>query len=109
IAGVIQDLCDTGRSSLLEKIRSRYPPGTAELSQILSLPRIRVVHEGLGITTLADLRQACVDGRVRKLPGFGAKSESKLIERIDDLRAHPKHVILPEAMSQARALREHFV
>jgi DNA polymerase (family 10) len=108
IASVIEEMCRTGSSRMLEELRTRFPPGTAELSQILSLPRIRVIHENLGVSTLTDLRRACEEGRIRELPGFGAKTEQKLLERIDELTARPKHVILPDALSQARALLDHF-
>jgi DNA polymerase (family X) len=107
IAGVIEELTRTGRSKLLEDLRSRYPRGSAELSQVLSLPRVRAIHGALGVSTLAELRSACEKGRVRRLPGFGEKSERRLVERIDALASRRKDVILPHAAAQGAALRGH--
>jgi len=107
IARVLEESLRTGRSALLEKLRKQYPSGTLELSSVLSLPRIRLVHEALCVTTLAGLRSACEEGRVRSLPGFGVKSERKLIERIDALVPHGQVVILPQAVAQGFTLCEH--
>lgn len=106
IAGVVEDL-RLGRSSLLEGLRARYPRGAAELAQVLSLAKIRAVHERLGVASLAELREACERGRVRAVPGFGEKSERKLLERIDALAERRDDVVLPEALAQATRLVEH--
>jgi DNA polymerase (family 10) len=107
IGHVIQEICSTGRSRMLERLRSLYPPGASELSQVLSLPRLRAVHAALGVSTLAALKLACEEGRVRELSGFGPRSEAKLLARIDALAARPRHILLPEALAQANALRSH--
>jgi DNA polymerase (family 10) len=112
IAGVLESWARTGRSATLERLRKQYPPGTAELAQVLSLPRIRAVHAALGVTSLAELRSACEDRRLRGVPGFGAKSERKLLERIVALETRGparSDVILPQAAAQAEALRSHML
>ncbi len=52
IASTIAEIVRTGRSSLLEDLRKRLPPGVAELRSVLSLPRIRALQEALGIASL---------------------------------------------------------
>jgi DNA polymerase (family 10) len=106
IAATLQELVRTGRSKLLERWRKKFPPGAAELSRVLSLARIRLVHEALGISTLEGLRAACEAGRIRALPGFGPKTERKLLDRLDAKPSRRAEVILPKAASQGEALRE---
>ena len=54
LASVIEDLHNTGTSSVLEKLKDELPPGALTLSQIagLSLKKIRQLHESLGITNI---------------------------------------------------------
>jgi DNA polymerase (family 10) len=111
LARVIDDLVDRGRSPMLERLRESYPPGSVELSRVLSLPKVRAVHDALGITTLAALRTACRAGLVRGIKGFGAKSEQALLERIDHAYSSAdrrKAELLPAASAQAEALVQHF-
>ena len=58
------EIVRTGRSSLLDDLRRRLPPGVAELSAVLSLPKIKTLHEALGIASVAELEAACRAGRV---------------------------------------------
>jgi DNA polymerase (family 10) len=109
LARTIDDLVRTGRSAVLERLRHRYPPGTAELSRILSLPRIRAVHAALGITTLAALRAACEAGTLRTVRGFGQRTEERVLARIDALEARRAGTTLAHAAQQGDALREHFL
>jgi DNA polymerase (family 10) len=107
IAGVLEELLRTGRSKALERVRARYPPGTAELAAFLSLPRIRLLHEALGVSSLEDLRSACRSGRVRALPGFGAKSEQRLLARLEARPEPEPAALLSEAALHGAALCAH--
>jgi DNA polymerase (family 10) len=105
LAATIAEIAQTGRSRTLERLRDGLPPGAAELSRVLSLPRIHAVHDALGVTTLDGLRQACEAGRVRSLKGFGAATEQRLLERIVALASRTAAVLLPEAERQAALVR----
>ena len=85
LATQIQELTSTGTSSVLDQLRSQHPPGVVALARIpgLTIRRIRGLHEGLGIGSVEELREACVAGRVRTLPGFGAKTEERLLKAIE--------------------------
>jgi hypothetical protein len=69
LAAVIEELYRTGRSKVLDALRQRVPPGALELNRIpgLGLAKISALHSALGIETIADLRAACEEGRVRRL------------------------------------------
>ncbi len=107
LASVIEEIVRTGASGLLERLRAQYPPGTAELSKLLSIERVRAVHEALGVTTIAELKSACESGELRRVAGFGEKSERRLLEKIEISASEPLGVLLPEALLQAGAFRDH--
>jgi len=69
LAKTIVELATTGTSSLLTKLRAQTPPGVVELHPVLSLSRIKAVHDALGVATLAELRAACEAGRLRTVRG----------------------------------------
>jgi DNA polymerase (family X) len=84
LASQISQLYRTGSSSVLNQLRQEFPPGIIELSGVpgLSVNKIRQLHEALGITSIAELKEAATAGRVRKIKGFGAASEEKLLQSL---------------------------
>jgi len=84
LASHIKELYQTGSSSVLKNLRREFPPGIIELSGVpgLSISKIRTLHEALGITSLSELKAAAETSRVRKVKGFGARTEEKLVEAI---------------------------
>jgi DNA polymerase (family 10) len=99
LASQIRELHLTGSSSVLSKLKTEFPPGTLELSNIpgLSIPKIKNLHEALGITSTAELKAAAEAGKIKKVKGFGARSEEKLLESLvsplpqEDRRLHIHH------------------
>ena len=84
LASQIKQLYLTGESSVLNGLRKEFPKGIVELSAVpgLSVEKIRQLHEALGITSVAELKAAAEAGEVRKLKGFGPKTEQRLLEQI---------------------------
>ena len=99
---VIEELWNSGESSLLNKLRSEHPPGTGELLQVpgLTPKRIRALYAELGIHSVESLREACLAQRVRGVKGFGAKTEASLLKGVEEWRARsasPTRIISYEA------------
>jgi len=107
IAAMIAELQRTGRSKLLDDLRERMPPGALSLGRIpgLSLDKIRALHAALGVETIAELRKACEEGRVRGVKGMGEKTERRLLDRIRGLE-HPVEVRL--RLDRALTIAESF-
>jgi DNA polymerase (family 10) len=89
LSSKIREVFATGTSKTLEKLRKDYPAG---ILQLLRLPgvgpkRVRLFYEKLGVGSLEDLERAVRSGRLRKLGGFGAKSEQKLLEAIQTVKS----------------------
>jgi len=103
LASQIKQLYLTGESSVLKGLRQEFPPGIIELSSVpgLSIAKIKQLHESLGISSVEELRKAAAAGEIRKLKGFGEKTESKLLE---SLSAHTKRSRKPKRLHLHRAL-----
>src|SRR4029453_5626467 len=97
LAEATRELLDTGTCRILDRLREQYPPGVLELRSVLSIARIRALHDALGIASLAELRDACESGAVRRVAGFGARTERRILDAIDAREAQGDAVLLPEA------------
>jgi DNA polymerase (family 10) len=85
LASQIKQLYLTGESSVLNDLRKEFPTGIVQLSAVpgLSLAKIKQLHEELGINSVVELKAAAEAGKLRELKGFGAKTEKRLLEQID--------------------------
>ena len=84
LARKIEEIVRSGKLKKLEEIKTEVP---AELLEITHLPglgpkRTRALYQELGINNVEELQTACEQGKVRKLPGFGEKTESSILADI---------------------------
>jgi DNA polymerase (family X) len=95
LARQIEKLYTTGESSFLNKLRGEMPPGIVELSGVrgLSVKKVQLLHEALGISTIAELKAAAEAGKLKEIKGFGAKTEQRILEAIAGSQNHPEQRI----------------
>jgi DNA polymerase (family 10) len=84
LAAKIHEILDTGHCRALDKLRKQLP---AELTELLKLPglgpkRVHALYHELDIHTREQLERAARDGLIQHLPGFGAKTEARILEAI---------------------------
>lgn len=110
LAAIIEEIYLTDECWLLQQLRAELPPGAVELAEIpgLSLKKMAALHDALRIESIADLKAACEQGLVRKVKGFGAKSQAKLLADLEKLDA-PKDgfLLLHDALEEAERMLEH--
>ena len=84
LAKQIQQLFETGESSMLNELRGQMPRGVVELSRVpgLSVQKVERLQKELGISSIEELKAACEAGKVRDVKGFGVKTEQKILEAI---------------------------
>ena len=101
ISDKITELATTGRMAFHERLLAEIPASLVELLRIPGVgPKtVRVVHEGLGIATLDDLRAAAEGGRLRGLRGITAGTEQRILEGIAQLESRPQRLLLHEAQA----------
>ena len=106
IAEKIDELLSTGQLGFLEKLKKEVPPGLVEWLPIPGLgpKKAALIWKTLGITTFAELEKAAREGKLRELPGMGAKSEAAIIEGIESLSRRSVRIPLGRAYPIAQAL-----
>jgi DNA polymerase (family 10) len=109
----IEELWNTGSSEYLQRLRHALPPGAAELVRVPGMTRRRMqtLHAALGIQSVADLRSACAEGRVRAIAGFGEKIERRLLEGCDRClpagkESTPPSLVISAACELARSIEQ---
>ena len=99
----IEELWNTGSSQFLVRLRGEQPPGASELVQLAGMTprRLRVLLGALAIRSVEELRDACLAGRVQTLPGFGKKTEQRLLEACHAWLNRGEERPLPTLLSRA--------
>lgn len=111
IAEKIDELFTTGQLTFLEKLQDEVPASLAEILQVPDLgpKKVALFWQELGIQDLAALEAAARGGKLRDLPGMGAKSEEKVIAGIESLARRTTRIPLgrawPVAQEQLALLR----
>lgn len=110
LAAKIAELYNTGRSSLLDELRAELPPGIIELSQIpgLSTKKVQLLHDALGISSIAELQMACEINAISKVKGFGDKTQQKILEGIKEYETRDESILLLDARQLSRQLTDYF-
>ncbi|RPI92389.1 MAG: DNA polymerase/3'-5' exonuclease PolX [Chloroflexi bacterium] len=108
IAEKIDELLKTGKLGFLDKLKKEVPTGLVEWLPIPGLgpKRAALIWKTLNITTFAELEAAARAGKLRGLPGMGAKSETAIIEGIESLSRRTARIPLGRAYPIAQALIE---
>src|ERR1700683_1448263 len=90
IAKKIEEFATTGKLGYYEELRGSFPDSLSELFELqgLGAKKIKVLWETLKVKSIADLEDACRDGRVAGLPGFGEKSAENFLRAIERREKH---------------------
>lgn len=84
LASKIHEVLETGHCQSLDKLRKKLP---ADLTGLLKLPglgpkRVHALYHELDIHGHEQLERAARDGLIQHLPGFGAKTEARILQAI---------------------------
>jgi DNA polymerase (family 10) len=106
LEAVIAELIGTGTCKLLDELRAELPTGVLELAQLPNVgpKKAQALVRGLGVTTVAQLREACGDGRVASLKGFGKKTADKILDGIERWEKREQRILLVDALEVAEPL-----
>ncbi len=106
-------LVTEGSLKYYDDLKASIPPGHIEMLDINGLgpKKIVAIHKALRVDTIDELEKACKEGKVAELDGFGAKSQSKILEGIEHRRKYAsRHLIsrtLPISEDILEDLRSH--
>lgn len=108
VGELVAEFAETGTAKAYEELRSSVPAGLLEMLRVPGLgPRkIIAIRESLGIEDLDALAQACGDGQLAALKGFGKKTQENILKGIEYIRAHQGRFRADIAHQSAQPLRE---
>ncbi|MFD0266471.1 DNA polymerase/3'-5' exonuclease PolX [Streptomyces sp. NPDC127106] len=106
IAEKVEAYLRTGRIPEVDASRAAIPPGVRELTRIPGLgPRkALVLHQELGISSVAELEAALHEERLRDLKGFGERTEQSILHGISLLRQAGDRILLDAATEIAEEI-----
>lgn len=107
-ASVITELMETRESSLLNELLEELPAGLIPLLKLPGLggKKIGKLYQELNVIDVDSLRKACEDKKVQKLPGFGEKTEEKILDALKDFGKRPERLTIAEVMPAAELIKE---
>lgn len=109
----LHELASNGLLAFHQNLRDEFPEGLFELLELQGLgPRkVKTLYEELSIASLGGLKRACQSGQVSELPGFGKKSEEKILGAIEAHERFSGYYLLAEVAPDAERilgiLRQH--
>ena len=103
LAKKIETLYETGKLDYYDELKNSIPPGLIDMLEVPSLgaKKIKVMHDKLGIDTIDKLASACLQGDVASLPGFGEKSQQKILDGIRHRETYAKRHLWWDARAAA--------
>src|SRR5438093_4183947 len=104
----ITELVTTGRLPYYEELKASFPENLLALLHIPGLgpKKVKALYEKLGISNQEQLAQACHDGKVALLDGFGEKTQAKILEGIQFRKAYASRQHLHCALALADPILE---
>jgi DNA polymerase (family 10) len=92
----LRELVETGSLAEIEELEAEVQPELVGIGRLAGLGPQRMVDLGkaLGIRSVAELRAAAADGRLRTAPGIGPSTEAKLRAALERPRPTPRRGLL---------------
>jgi len=99
MANHIREMVETGTLGFRDELLAEVPRSLIELMRLPGLgpKKAKKIHDELGISSVEEVEAAAKDGRIAALPGFGAKSQEKILAGIAEYRLHGSRVLLTDA------------
>lgn len=104
----VRELLSSGRLGELEDLRSKVPPGVREILQVPGLgpKKVAALWQDLSVTTPGELEYACLENRLLTLPGFGPRTQQKVLAGLKARARYSGMLLLPAALAVQREVRE---
>ena len=99
----IEELVNTGQMALYDELVADTPQVKLDMRRIQGVgpKKINVIYNQLHIQSIAELEQACKEDKVAVLPGFGKKTQDKILQGIALLAQHAGRFLYPVAEDEA--------
>jgi len=107
----ITELINTGRLEYYENLKASIPEGLIEMIKIPGLgpKKIKTLYDKLDIKNIGELEYACLENRLVELPGFGEKTQKKILEGIKFVKRFSNQHLFSEACLEANLLKQYLL
>ncbi len=105
------ELITTGKLEYYDNLKASIPEGLIEMLKIPGLgpKKIKTLYEKLDIKTVGELEYACVENRLVELPGFGEKTQKKILEGIQFIKQFSGKHLFMDAYLEATSLKQYLI
>ncbi len=109
MADHIEEILKTGDYSLRGKLLKKYPATILLLLELQSLgpKKVAFLWKAFKAGTVAEVEALARDGKLRDLPGFGAKSEENILKAIEVFKKSAGRFLIDVAAAEAEKLVTH--
>jgi DNA polymerase (family 10) len=99
MANHIREMVETGTLGFRDELLAEVPRSLIELMRLPGLgpKKAKKIHDDLQISSVEELEAAAQAGRIASLPGFGAKSQERILAGIAEYRLHGSRFLLTDA------------
>src|SRR5437867_11519078 len=106
LEGTVTELVTTGRSTLHQELQAAFPASLLEMSAIPGLgpKKLKAIYEQLGVSSVGELEYACGENRLVGLPGFGAKTQEKILAGIRQFKRHQGFHLYANVIEEAESI-----
>jgi DNA polymerase (family 10) len=108
MASHIKEMVETGTLGYRDELLGEMPRSLIELMRLPSVgpKKAKKLWDELKICTVEDLEAAAKAGRIAGVPGFGEKSQQKILAGLQDHRQHSSRMLLADAEKFVEPLLE---
>ncbi len=108
LATTIRSLAETGSFSQLEELQEQTPEGVVRMLEIKGLgpKKVRQIWQELDIVNTEALLEACEQGTLSKVKGFGAKTQDTIRQALLFVEANKGKVRYADLEAAAEALQK---
>src|SRR5207249_4231455 len=99
LAEKIVEYVTTGRIGYYDELRAKFPPGVLDLLKVRGLgpKKVKILWQQLGITDLDTLKAAAEKHLLRRVKGFGEKTEENILRAIELVKEGEARTFLVDA------------
>ncbi len=104
----IEEALETGHIALYDELVASTPPIKLEMMRLPGIgpKKINAIYNQLHVNNMAELEQAARENRIAPLPGFGKKTQEKILQGIAFLAQHSDRYLYPVVEAEAERMRE---
>ena len=104
----IEELVNSGQMALYDELVATTPQVKLDMRRIPGVgpKKINAMYNQLHINNIEELEQACKEDKVAALPGFGKKTQDKILQGLAFLAQHSGRFLYPVAEEEAERIRE---